>query len=352
MDHTVVINSIGTATPATSKVLSDALKVPQDYILKLLYNAPSILFQKVDGHTASKAEDTLAQLGLEVSVCTQDDTVDLTTELVDISVGFDNVLLLPKVTEQLASFLGCKASEALHMVVNNPSIVLGNVSVATAEALQKRVDAEVYYSNPKKDVYTILIGDTTKEAALKNIERQLKRRLRKAGAVYVAEDVAYQDSQWVWRTYRASETVKLINQSHQSVHVVLDDFDLKEQRHRSFLIGQIGMPEAILEDVHSALPITLCSNVNRKKAEAITESCLAMGIQLRMVKDFNFKKKLRVTAIENVERVTQVLGQFIAKADLPNAGDSHWESKEAMPPLIARYLSAQLEQLHCNPEIS
>ena len=102
MNHTVVINSIGSATPRVSKVLSDVLKVPQEYMLRLLYNAPSVLFQKVDEDTALKAEDTLTKLGLEVSVCSKEDKVDLATELVDISVSFEDILQLPKVTEQLA----------------------------------------------------------------------------------------------------------------------------------------------------------------------------------------------------------------------------------------------------------
>ncbi|WP_075343438.1 hypothetical protein [Tenacibaculum agarivorans] len=349
--NTVIINSIGTATPGASKILSDALKVPQDYMLKLLYNAPSILFQKVDNHTALKAEDTLTKLGLDVSVCKEEDKVDLTTELVDISVSLDNVLQLPKVTEQLATFLGCKQSEVLNLLLNDPSIILGNVSVATAKALQKRVDANVHYSNPKKDVYTILISDTIEDAELKNIEKQLKRTASKVGEVYAVEDVSYDSSQLLWRKFHAKKTVKLVNQSHQLVHLIMNDFDVNNQKHISFLVNQVGMPEAILEDVQNAMPITLFESINRKNAEKIVESSVAMGMTVDVEKDVNFKKKLQIEAIEDFENVTNVLRQFIAKEDLPKEGAKNWESKEAIPPIIARYLLAQLEQLMCNPEI-
>ncbi|MGG8497439.1 hypothetical protein ACQY1Q_13580 [Tenacibaculum sp. TC6] len=351
MNHSIIINSIGTATPGASKILSDALKVPQDYILKLLYNAPSILFQKVDKNTALKAEDTLTKLGLDISVYKEDDKFDLTTELVDISVSFENVLQLPKVTEQLATFLGCKQSEALNLLLNDPSIILGNVSVATAKALQKRIDANVHYSNPKKDTYTILINNEIGSSELKNIENQLKKTIKKEEDIYVIEDVSYNNSQLLWRKYQSKKTVKLLNQSHQLVHIVMNDFDLDNQEHVSFLVNKVGMPEVILEDLQNALPITLFENINRKNAEEIMGSCLEMGMTVDLKREVNFKKRIQIEAIEDFEKVTKVLSQFIAKEDLPIEGAKNWESKEAIPSIIARYLLAQLEQLMCNPEI-
>ncbi|WP_430412267.1 hypothetical protein [Kordia sp.] len=351
MENTVIINSIGNATPSASKVLSDALKVPQDYILKLLYNAPSILFQKVDEETAQKAENTLTKLGLDVSIYTEEDTVDLTTELVDISVSLDAILMLPKVTAQLATFLGCKQSEVLTLMLNEPSIVLGNVSVATAKALQKRTDANVHYSNPRKDAYTILISKKAENTQLRNIEKVLKVKAKETDDAYVIENVSYDNSQLLWRQHQSNKAVKLINQSHQLVTVMLEDFDVSNEAHATFLVEKVGMPKEILEDVHAALPIVLFENTNRKNATAVVTDCSSIGLTTTIEKDFNFKKRLQVQDIEDVEKVATILGQFIAKEELPKAGATSWISKEEVPPLIARYLLAQLEQLTCNPEI-
>ncbi|MEM6721263.1 MAG: hypothetical protein AAF611_18190 [Bacteroidota bacterium] len=351
MENTVIINSIGNATPGASKVLSDALKVPQDYILKLLYNAPSVLFQKVDKDTAEKAEDTLTKLGLEVSICTEEDEIDLTTELIDISVSLDNILILPKVIEQLAVFLGCKQSEVLNLLLNEPSIVLGNVSVATAEALQKRTDANVHFSNPRKDLYTILISKKEGATALKNIEKVLKTKATETADAYVIEDISYDHSQLVWRQYQANKAVKLLNQSHQLVSILLDDFEVSNEAHKNFLVEKVGMPAEILEDIHAALPITLFENVNRNQAKTIKADCAAIGLTTSIEKDFNFKKKLYVEDIEDIENVTKILAQFIAKEELPKATATTWKSKEEVPPIIARYLLAQLEHVSCNPEI-
>lgn len=351
MENTVIINSIGNATPGASKVLSDALKVPQDYILKLLYNAPSILFQKVDEDTAQKAEDTLTKLGLDVSICTKDDEIDLRTESIDISVSLDNILVLPKVIEQLAVFLGCKQSEVLNLMLNEPSIVLGNVSVATAEALQKRTDANVHFSNPRKDAYTILISKKAENIQLRNVEKVLKATAEETADAYVFENISYDHSQLLWRQYQSNKAVKLLNQSHQLVSVVLEDFDVSNEEHVAFLVEKVGMPKEILEDIHAALPISLFENINRKNASAMITDCDSIGLATAIEQDYNFKKKLHIEGIEDAENVTKILAQFIAKEELPKANATSWTSKEEVPPLIARYLLAQLEQVTCNPEI-
>jgi len=351
MENTVIINSIGNATPGASKVLSDALKVPQDYILKLLYNAPSILFQKIDKETAEKAENTLTKLGLDVSICSPEDDIDLTTELIDISVSMNDILQLPKVVEQLAVFLGCKQSEVLTLLLNEPSIVLGNVSVATAEALQKRTDANVHFSNPRKDLYTILISKESANGSLRNIEKILKRTATETADAYVIEDISYDHSQLLWRQHQANKAVKLLNQSHQLVSIILEDFEVSNKAHTTFLTEKVGMPEEILADVHEALPISLFENINRTQATSMIADCTAMGLTTSLETDFNFKKKLQVTDIEDAEKVTSILGQFIAKEELPKATATSWTSKKEVPPLIARYLLAQLEQVQCNPEI-
>ncbi|AXG70888.1 hypothetical protein KORDIASMS9_03138 [Kordia sp. SMS9] len=351
MENTVIINSIGNATPGASKVLSDALKVPQDYILKLLYNAPSILFQKVDKDTAEKAESTLTKLGLDVSICTKDDTVDLTTELIDISVSIDNILMLPKVLEQLSVFLGCKQSEVLNLMLNEPSIVLGNVSVATAKALQKRTDANVHFSNPRKDIYTILISKKAGNTSLKNIEKLLKTKATETAEAFVIENVSYDHSQLLWRQYQSNKAVKLLNQSHQLVSIVLEDFDVENEAHTNFLTEKVGMPKEILADIHEALPITLFENINRNQAKTINADCDNIGLNTAIEKDFNFKKKLHISAIEDAENAIKILAQFIAEENLPKTNATSWTSNEEVPPLIARYLLAQLEQIQCNPEI-
>jgi len=61
MTSSVIIDSIGTAKPIASKILSDAFEIPQELITKLIYGAPSVLLHKVDEKIANKATKTLSQ---------------------------------------------------------------------------------------------------------------------------------------------------------------------------------------------------------------------------------------------------------------------------------------------------
>ena len=351
MEHHVIINSIGTASPSASKVLSEALKVPQDYILKLLYNAPSVLFQKVDKDTALKAENTLTKLGLEVAVCDENDSIDLSTEQVDISLSFDAVLKLPVVVEQLSSFLGCKQNEALNLLLNEPSIVLGNVSVATAKALQKRVAATVNFSNPKKDKYTVVVDKEFANSELKNIERQLNSTAILHKKRYLIENISYENSQLLWRKYQSKKGIRIVNQSHQLVHVVMQNFTIEDEKQQAFLINTVGIPKDILQDIQQVLPITLFENKNSKEAENILKECEAIGITVALEKDFSQNKRIEIDDIQDLEEVNRVLSQFISEENLPKKGQTKWISNDTLPFLIARYLVAQLESVKCNPEI-
>ena len=53
--------------------------------------------------------------------------------------------------------MGCEIKDALALLMNESSIVIGNISMATAEALSQRIDAEVMVCLPSKDLYTIEI---------------------------------------------------------------------------------------------------------------------------------------------------------------------------------------------------
>jgi hypothetical protein len=350
MENTVIINSIGTASPKVSKVLSEAFKIPQDFMLKLLYTAPSVLFQKVDNTLAIKAEETLTKLGLDVSILNEDETLDISKELVDVSIYFENILNLPTVLEQLSNFLGCKPAEALNLLLKQPSIVLGEVSAATAQALEKRINASVCYSNPKTDLFTISITKETPKNIIKNIERRLgKTAISNANGSYTMTDVTYSECASVWRETRDKEHVSILNQTHQLASVELTAFDSKNEKQAQFLISKVGIPSEILSEIETNLPICLFDNISAKQALAYQEECEIIGMSLNINKETETKKHLKVSAIKQPEAVVKVLSQFIDATNL-TIMDS-WQTETPLPSLITRYLHKQLEQLDCNPEI-
>ncbi len=349
MENTVIINSIGTASPKVSKVLSEAFKIPQDFMLKLLYTAPSVLFQKVDEALATKAEETLSQLGLEVSVLNKEDSLNISKELVDVSIYFENILNLPTVIEQLSDFLGCKQAEALNVLLDQPSIILGDVSVATAEALQKRINASVCYSNPKKDLFTITISKDIPTNTLKSIEKRLGKTASINDDYFVIKDLTYTECSTIWRDAQSKKQINIINQTHQLVSMELTSFNPEDANQIQFLTQEVGMPSEILPELNNNLPILLFENISAKQAKHYSDLSKEAGVTITIETQLNTKKHIAISNIKNPESVLNILSQFIDTKNLKIT--TNWKSETAFPALIARYLHKQLEELECNSEI-
>ena len=351
MENTVIINSIGTANPSVSKLLADSFKMPQEFILKMLYNAPSVLFQKIDLDLAEKAASTLTKLGLDVQVTDEKEKLNLSKEQVEISIYFEDILRLPKVIHQLSEFLGCKPSESLNMLLAQPGIVLGGVSKATAIALQNRLDALVCYSNPRKDLFSIYISDEFPKSDLKRLTTKVKQPFKNlVNGASVLKDLSFAESSSIWREHQSKKGIRVINQTHQLVTINLTSFDSKNTQHVSFLTEKIGMPSTILSDLKQHLPITLFDRISNKSAQKTIEDCKEIGLEISVENNFKTTRELVVDEIKDHAAVKEILAQFIDVSSFKE-NTNHWKSSTKIPDLIANYLYAQLVLLNCEPTL-
>jgi hypothetical protein len=127
-------------------------------------------------------------------------------------------------------------------LLDEPSVVLGNVSIATAHALGKRIDAEILISYPKKELYTLkIVGkDTTYyhqiESVLKSlgIVANLKQQLQ-------VENLDYKTSQEIWRKFQSTGVVKIINQEFQRHQIILNEIDENAPKYKDILTIQVGI---------------------------------------------------------------------------------------------------------------
>ena len=351
MENTVIINSIGTANPSVSKLLADSFKMPQEFILKMLYNAPSVLFQKIDLDLAEKAASTLTKLGLDVQVTDEKEKVEISKEQVEISIYFDDIIKLPNVIHQLSEFLGCKQSEALNMLLVHPGIVLGGVSKATAVALQDRLDALVCYSNPRNDLFSIYISDKFAKNDLKRLTTKINKPLETlVNGAYILKDLTFTESSNIWREHQSKTGIRVINQTHQLVTINLTSFDVNNTQHVSFLTDKIGMPSTILSDLKQHLPITLFDRISNQSAHKTIKKCNEIGIEISVENNFKTTRELVVDEIKDHTAVKKILAQFIDVSSF-NENTNHWKSSTKIPDLIANYLYAQLVLLNCEPTL-
>lgn len=347
---TVIIQSVGTANPGTAKAMADAFGINHELFIRLLYNAPAVFLENAEEPVAQKTADLLAQLGLEVVCQDAGEPLPAKSEPLDIAVYVDNPMALTKVAGQLALFIGCKESEALQLLLNEPSVVLGGVSLATAKVLQSRLSAEVVTSNPKTDLYTIEVS-----TAEPLILSQLNTSLKNMGVEYdsnkskMISDLTYQQTQEIWNKYHHAAQLQIYNQSYRRYQIQLNAFDLNNEEQKNFLVSEIGMPVEILQEVHDNLPVIIDESVSINSMLANLEVYKQAGLICEAIPLPFGKYKLAVSNITDKKRVEEIVSQFYKDTVLPGSVQK-WTAPQPLNNVLNRYLEKQLELLGCEVE--
>ena len=347
MSKSVIISSIGNAKPSIVPVLSEVFGTSTDIATRMIYTAPTALLHHIDMDLAQKTHDLLTTLGLEVTVQDSTEPLPNVSEIYDLAVYIENPLLLPLVSNQLSEFLGCAEKEAFNLLLNEPSVVLGGVSMATAEALTKRIDAEVIASNPKTDYYTLKIKSKDPsflaqlQATLKNLGIPISLKKTK-----ILENLDYKTSQEIWRRFNPPNQIQIINQSYQRYEIILEDLDTSQLHYRNALHDLVGMPLDIIDDVLDNLPIQLDESVNK----TILYEKLALynkaGFKC-LIKPIPFGVSiLSIEEIQDIENTHHIIKQFYTDAVLPTIGEK-WVSPKPHNHILTRYIACQLESIGC-----
>lgn len=342
----VIIASIGTANPSVGKILSEVLGIQQEYVVKLLYCTPAVLFQNVEEELALKTEALLTQLGLEVQVTNEGDPLPPAPELLEIALYIQNPRNLSIVNKQLSEFLGCDEKESLNLLLNEPSIVLGGVSIATAQALSKRIDAEVIVSNPKTDLYTLKINTT--DSKLKNDIDQLLHTLglRLSPHPVEVEGLNYAMSQEIWKRFQQTGAIQIINQSFQRFEIVLDAFDSNNPQHTNVLTQVVGMPEEILSEIANNLPVVLDESVNRKDLSEKLALYATAGLTCSYTNVPLGKYHITIDQIPDLDKTTAIVKQFFSEG-INLKQNTKWTSPKPLQHILTRYMTEQLEEVGC-----
>ncbi len=348
--NTIIIKSIGDAKPSVSKILADSFKLPQEYFLKLIYNAPSVLFSEVEDTLAESATSVLSELGLEVETVDTIEGLSLNTELLDVSVYLEDISYLPSLIESLSEFLGCTTSDAFNLLLKEPAFILGSVSENTAHALSKRIPGKVCYSNPKKDKYTLFIESNKMNSSYRSLADKMNKKWEKHSSQgWLVNGLSYEQSQNIWRQNKDEEGTKIINETHQLCNILLTDFGPMNQEHRNFLETKIGIPDEIINNIAEALPIALCESIPYSDTLKLINECQDLGIQVEVEKLFNESRKIQLENIENLEEVNAVLNHFFSEKDLPKSKE--WISPGLVPLIVQRYLDYRLSNINCTLKI-
>lgn len=346
----IIILSVGTATPHVIKALSEAFEINQELLFKILYNAPTVFLDNAEEALAEKAFVILTELGLEVLTQNTDEIPPLPSEALDVAVYITDPMKLTNVNKQLSEFLGCNESESLQLLLNEPSVVLGGVSMATAESLQKRIDAEVIASNPKLDLYTIEFTAKAENDRLKLINLIKSQEITvQTGETKWVRNLTYEQLNQFLTRYRSQHEMKIYNQSYSRFRIILEDFELTNVSQREFLVREIGMPREALEEIHANLPLLLDESVNYETLQQKLALYQQAGLCCQEEQIPFGKYAISVKNITDSGKTREILDKFYKDVTI-NDSTHVWKAPLPLEGTLSRILERQLETIGCEIE--
>lgn len=346
----VIILSIGAANPAVVRALSEAFGINQELLFKMLYNAPAVFLEEVEEELALKAYHLLTELGLEAIIQEMSETAPLPTEPIDIAVYIEDPTKLTTINKQLSEFLGCSESESLNLLLQEPSVVLGGVSMATAESLQKRLDAEVMTSTPKQDLYTLELTDEDPKNRSGLIQMLRNQGVSiPSGEINWIRNLNYEQLTGFLTRYRSQNGIKIYNQSYARYRIILDHFDTNDTTQTHFLIHEIGMPEDALEEIQMNLPVILDESLNFRILQEKLSVYREAGLSCSEERIPFGKYAISVSNIKDSEKVEEILKKFYQDVKL-NREAEVWKAPLPLDSVLSRFLERQLEYIGCDIE--
>lgn len=350
--YNVIVESVGTANPVVSKILAESLNIPVEMVSKAIYTAPAVLFHKVEEDLATRASELLVKLGLAISVKEETEALPSSSPLVDVGIYVNDVSKLPLVCQQLRTFIGCETKEALALLMNENGIVMGNISLATANAICQRIDAEVLVCEPDKDLYTIEIETDDRILNTQFIDFLKTLQLDTTNVLNDKriENVSYDATQKVWLRFQSSKKVKISNQSFLRYELLLDKADTTNPNYKTVLIENVGMPESIIDEVIQNLPVQLHDSLVLTQIHELCDIYKAAGLECTILPVYTGQYHLNILQIDDLEKTKLLLADYFDKSQLPTKSGK-WQASKPLNNLMGRYLLYLLEQINCVAEL-
>ncbi|QMW22849.1 hypothetical protein [Sandaracinobacteroides saxicola] len=211
----LLILGVGRASPRVAGALAEALELPIELVVDAIYRAPARLLANLPHDDAQRLAGIVAGLGLEVAAAPAGEAPPRAAVL-DIAADLVEPAAADAVADALGRFLGMPPEQALETLLTPPGIVLGNVTAATVQALDRALPAgavELTASEAATARYALFAG------GLSAAQRAVLRPHIAADAATGADgsvtlfDLERGAADALWRRLKAPEGVRIVNQA-------------------------------------------------------------------------------------------------------------------------------------------
>lgn len=340
---TVLINSVSKARPCSVIAVAEAFGLAQEVVAFAVYNAPIPFLRNVDENTALMAQSLLNGLGFETSILNHDEPLPETERGLDVAVYIHEPEKIFDVAAPVADFLGLSKEQAVQLLMQDPAVVLGNVSLHTAQALQDRIDAEVMVSNPRKATYTILLS-----ARIKPEDKQEVLFCCQVLGLHVKNDrvtgVSFDTTQEFVKRCRCKEAFRIVNEDFTRFRVLLKEFNKAADSAVEFLRNLVGMPDEVIDILSDNLPVYLMDSLSGNAAAEFISKARQAGLMCvaEPVPFDQFHLKVDFESVTPGQEVTKLLNAFFGPTRLI---PPRWISPRPLNHFQIRFLIKLLQNL-------
>lgn len=282
-DHRLVVESIGSASPGLAGVLASQLGMPAPQVARALYKAPAVLLDKLSITHARGLADILCQAGMEIRVEPSRNPPPVTARSLDIALYLHDPACLASCCEHLSRFLGCTPLAARNLLTAPPGVVLGDVTQATADALQRvlgDLPVEVICSARQQARYQLFI-DRQQGHAMNSLLSDLQRMgIHSHDSSALAEaEFDHQQGQYLWRRHQSAGGLRLIDKAFLRYDLVLEQAGPDSRLDQ--LPALAGLPADLVPCVLENLPVVVEEGVSTEALPGRLSAWSAAGMTVK-----------------------------------------------------------------------
>jgi hypothetical protein len=349
----LTIKSIGRAGFSDCVELASRLELAPVPFIKSVYQAPFVVtLERPDGDHRSIQND-LRDRGFEI-----DDAIAQTEEskaLYDVAVVLDLRRSVEPVLDVLSHFIGAPSNEILGMLLRPPSLVLGDVTKATVEALNFRLDglsAKLLSSEKVAALYDLFLPELD-YFTLQSIESAAGRKATPESLEWrIIKDLSFERANVLWRQFGHHAGVQIVNQDFQVWDIWLDSVPTEEIA-LDRLAQIAGIPANACRRIVKHLPIVIKSSVTSETVRDLQEKLTAESIATRA--ELATLRNFAVTLIDapEPEKCSEIIAGFGCSIESDSLIPQLMPIvlPMPMPDIAARLMQKQLEQIQCRVEL-
>jgi hypothetical protein len=263
-DHRLVVESIGSASPGLAAVLASQLGMPASQVARALYKAPAVLLDRLSITHARGLAEILGQAGMEIRVEPSRSPLPAASQSLDIALYLRDPACLASCCEHLSRFLGCTPMAARNLLMAPPGVVIGDVTQATADALQRvlgDLPVEVICSARHQARYQLFI-ERQQGQAMNTLLGDLRRMgipSDDSSALANAE-FDHQQGQYLWRRHQSAGGLRLLDKAFLRYDLILEHVGPDSRLDQ--LPALAGLPADLIPCVLENLPVVVEEGVS------------------------------------------------------------------------------------------